>query len=215
MDLAFLSAVFIPLGIYAMAVPFPGPGFIVIVRASITEGPAHGSAAALGTTVSVSVYAFATTLGISTVLAALPWLSSTIQIAGGAYLVWMGFALLRSSFAPRNQLDSVTNTLRESRESPRMCFRRGLLVGLSNPKMAAFFLGLLGPAMALDLSLTAQLVVLGGVILIDFAYHQSLAWVMAKGRGMVRDSGRWFEFTVGGSLIAFGGFMITRSIGQS
>ncbi|MFE3838707.1 LysE family translocator [Pseudogemmobacter sonorensis] len=215
MDPTLFTTILAPLGIYALAVPMPGPGFIVISRASIAQGPAHGAAAAFGTTASVSVYALATALGISALLVALPWLSSAIQIAGGAYLVWMGIALLRTSLAPSNLPGRVSGASAESRESLRKTFRRGLLVGLGNPKMAAFFLGLLAPAMAGDLSLTARLLVLGCVILIDLIYHQSLAWIAAKGRGMAGHTGKWFDVIVGGSMVAFGGFMIARSFGKS
>lgn len=215
MDPTFLTTILAPLGIYALAVPMPGPGFIVISRASIAQGSAHGAAAAFGTTASVSIYALATALGISALLAALPWLSSAIQIMGGAYLVWMGVALLRASLVPSSLLGRVSSVSAEFGESPRMAFRRGLLVGLGNPKMATFFVGLLAPAMAGDLSLSTRLLVLGGVILIDLIYHQSLAWVAAKGRRMASHVGKWCDATLGGSMAAFGGFMIARSFEKS
>ena len=215
MDPTFLTTILAPLGIYALAVPMPGPGFIVISRASIAQGNTHGAAAAFGTTVSVSVYALATALGISALLAALPWLSSAIQIMGGAYLVWMGIALMRASLSPGSLPGRVSGAWVEFEESPRMAFRRGLFVGLGNPKMATFFLGLLAPAMAGNLSLTARLLVLGGIILIDLIYHQSLAWVAAKGRRMASHVGKWCDAALGGSMAAFGGFMIARSFGKS
>lgn len=215
MDLPLLTTILAPLGIYALAVPMPGPGFAVISRASIAQGSINGAAAALGTTASVSVYAFATALGISALLTALPWLSGAIQTLGGAYLVWIGVSLLRTSLATKNPSRIGSGAAMECRESPQISFRRGFLVGLGNPKMAAFFTGLLAPAMAGDMSMAARLIVLAGVILIDLIYHQSLAWVTAKGRGMATHAGKWFDAAVGSSMVAFGGFMIARSFGKS
>lgn len=214
MDPTLLTTILAPLGIYAAAVPMPGPGFVMISQASLTHGAACGAAAALGTTASVAIYAFATALGISALLAALPWLSGAIQIVGGAYLVWMGLALLHASLATNSRSGGAPGAATECGESPGLSFRKGLLVGLGNPKMAAFFLGLLAPAMAENLSLTARLLVLGGVILIDLIYHQSLAWVVAKGRGVVGQARKWFDAAVGGSMVAFGGIMIARSFGK-
>ena len=215
MDPTLLTAIFAPLGIYILAVPMPGPGFIVITRASIIHGPANGAAAALGTTGSVSIYAVATALGISALLTALPWLTSTIQFVGGAYLIYIGVALVRASLAPKIGLTKDCEPAVGDAESFGVSFRRGLLVGLGNPKMAAFFLGLLAPAMAGDFSLATRLIVLGGVILIDLLYHQLLALVVARGRGIVGRAGRWFDAAVGGCMTAFGFALIARSFEES
>lgn len=211
MDTALLAAVVAPLGIYALAVPMPGPGFLVISRASIAHGTANGMAAALGTTASVVVYAVATALGVSVLLTTFPWFAGAIQIAGGAYLLWMGLVLLRATIAQRVGSAGMHGPAAKARESLRASFRRGLLVGLGNPKLAAFFLGLLAPAMGADLPIWARLVVVAGVIIIDLFYHQLLAIVVSKGRAVLGRAGRWFDAAVGGCLAAFGGALIIQA----
>jgi threonine/homoserine/homoserine lactone efflux protein len=127
----------------------------------------------------------------------------------------MGIVLLRDSLAPNSPANGEPSAAAKLWESPAISFRRGLLTGLGNPKMAAFFLGLLAPTISGDFSLFARLFILGGVILIDLIYHQSLAWVAARGRTVAGQAGRWFDTAVGGSMVAFGGLMIARSFGKS
>lgn len=211
MDPAALASILGPLGIYALAVPTPGPGLLVITQASVAHGRAHGAAAALGTSASVSIYAVASALGIAALMTALPWLSGAIQIAGGAYLLWMGTALLKRSIRRDRSVAGPGRGAAAPTEGPAASFRRALLVGLANPKMAAFFLGLLAPAMGGDHSLTTRLLVLSGIVVIDLIYHQAVAWIAGKGRAAVGGLGRWFGVAVGGSMITFGGIMIAKA----
>lgn len=215
MDLAFFTAILAPLGVYALAVPMPGPGFAVISRASIVHGASNGAAAALGTTGSVAIYAAATVLGISALLTALPWLTGAIEVCGGGYLVYIGISLLRSSFSRSSGFGGASRQGLRDKESLSRSFRRGLLVGLGNPKMAAFFLGLFAPALSGAMPSVARLAVLGGLILIDLLYHQMLAVIAAKGSGVVGRAGRWFDAAVGGCMTAFGCALIARSLSRS
>jgi len=57
-----LAAVATPLAVYALAVPMPGPSFVVITQASLGAGRLAGAVAALGTTIAVAVYAAAIVL---------------------------------------------------------------------------------------------------------------------------------------------------------
>ncbi|WP_416208046.1 LysE family translocator [Chelativorans sp. M5D2P16] len=82
---------------------------------------------------------------MSALLAALPWLTSAIQIAGGAYLIYIGVTLLRASLSRETCSVGEHEPIIRGLERPAASFQRGLFVGLGNPKMAAFFLGLFAP----------------------------------------------------------------------
>jgi threonine efflux protein len=212
METLQLATILVPLGVYALAVPMPGPGLVVISRASINGGAANGHAAAFGTTFGVAVYALATVLGLSTLLAALPWITTTIQVAAGFYLLYIGASLLISVFSRKSFSGDVTTELATIPDTRWIAFRQAVIVGLGNPKMAVFFISLFAPTMSEAMPLGARLAVLFGIILIDLVYHQLLAHIIARGAGVARAAGKWFDALVGGCMTAFGIGLIVRAI---
>jgi threonine/homoserine/homoserine lactone efflux protein len=199
------AAVVAPLAVYALAVPMPGPSFVLITQASLGAGRLAGMVAAIGTTIGVTVYATATLLGMSTLVAALPWLVTVVQILGGVYLVYLGTLALRAAMSGGS---GFTTARRPPGERPSLMriFSKALLVSLGNPKMAAFFLGLFAPVVSPSYSTDARLFVLCGVVLIDLVYHQALATVLvllAASRPM-KGAQRWLDALVGTLMTAFG-----------
>jgi threonine/homoserine/homoserine lactone efflux protein len=170
------AAVISPLAVYALAVPMPGPSFVIITQASLGGGRLAGMIAAIGTTVGVAAYATATLLGISALSAALPWLITIIQVLGGLYLVDLGIQALRA--ATRGEGGFTTARHPDERLSIARTFSKALLVSLGNPNMAALFFGLFAPLVGPSHSPDARLLVLGGVVLIDLFYHQVLATIL-------------------------------------
>lgn len=208
------AATFGPIALYAAGLPMPGPGFVVVIRTSVCHGSANGAAAALGTTASVLFYAAATLIGVSALLAALPWLTMSMQIAGGTYLVYLGFSMVRAGLRDQGHSKPVEVTAPEMRESPFVSFRRALIVGLGNPKLAAFFLGLFSPAISASMPASARVIVLLGIFVLDLAYHQSAAQIAARGRGLAGRFGRWISFSLGGGLTVLGFTIISRALAR-
>jgi threonine/homoserine/homoserine lactone efflux protein len=86
------------LGVVLLAYVVPGPGFAVIVRASST-GARHGLAAAAGAQSGLLVHMAAAVSGLSLLLAHSPAALRAIQLAGAAYLVYLGVRALWASRA--------------------------------------------------------------------------------------------------------------------
>jgi threonine efflux protein len=141
--LAVIAAILI----YAVAVPLPGPSFVAITRTTMVSGRTAGAFAALGVTLAAAIYALATLMGISALLATLPWLVTAVQIGGGAYLVFLGVALLRAHFRGQAPLMEPLPQRRSrlGHAESRQAFIKGFAATIGNPKMAAFFLGLFAP----------------------------------------------------------------------
>lgn len=199
------AAVVAPLAVYALAVPMPGPSFVVITQASLAGGRLAGMVAAIGTTIGVTVYATAALLGISALAAALPWLITIIQILGGVYLVYLGTLALRAAMSGRSGFTTAKH-LPGERPSLMRTFGKALLVGLGNPKMAAFFFSLFAPVVSPSHSTDARLFVLCGVVLIDLVYHQALATVLVllAASRPAKSAQRWLDALVGTLMTAFG-----------
>jgi leucine efflux protein len=106
----------------------PGPGTIAILNATAKNGTQAGMAAVIGTLVGDFVFMFAA----AAVMRANPLVFQAMQWGGAAYLVWMGFQLLRA------KVDRPTNG-QEPKRLPMSYFKQAFAVSLTNPKVILFF----------------------------------------------------------------------------
>ena len=107
----------------------PGPSVTLIVANSLTHGTRAGLLNILGGQIGLVLMLGVLVVGLAAVVEAMGHWFDWLRLAGAAYLVWIGWKLLR---AP--------DTLAEPVRPPRGGFvLQGLLVALSNPKMLLFF----------------------------------------------------------------------------
>jgi threonine/homoserine/homoserine lactone efflux protein len=135
MILGFLAAV----GALALLTLLPGPDFAVVVRWAAAGGRRAGLLAAVGVATGLLVWGVLTVLGLSALLAASPIAYAVVRYLGAAYLVWMAARLLWCSFRERASPEGRV----ETPAAGSTAFRQGLLTNLLNPKIAAFYVGVL------------------------------------------------------------------------
>jgi len=117
----------------------PGADMALVVRHSAANGLRAGAMAALGVGAGCLVHTLAAALGLATLLAGSPAAFNALRWAGAAYLVWMGWGLLRSavpSTAAATDAPAPTAALHR-------VFWQGFLTNALNPKVALFFLAFL------------------------------------------------------------------------
>src|SRR5712672_4779450 len=83
-------AIFIP------ALILPGPDFVAVVRSSMTRGTRAGLLTTLGVSMGLCLYATLSLLGLSAILVQYQWLTWTVRILGGGYLIFLGIRLIRA-----------------------------------------------------------------------------------------------------------------------
>lgn len=109
----------------------PGPTVTVIVANSLRYGARAGLLNVAGTQAGLGLMMLILIVGLSSVIAAMGWLFEWLRWAGAAYLVWLGYRLLRSP-------DVILET--NSRSMPRGgFFLQGFLVLMANPKALLWF----------------------------------------------------------------------------
>ena len=108
----------------------PGPTVTIIVANSLAYGTRAGMLNVAGTQAGLAIMMATVVVGLSTVIAVMGVWFDWIRLAGAAYLVWLGWKLLRSP-----------DDLGQARAAaPRGgFFLQGLLVILSNPKGLLWF----------------------------------------------------------------------------
>ncbi|GHG16323.1 LysE family transporter [Deinococcus indicus] len=157
MDLNILLAV---AAIHAVVLVIPGPDVLLVSQTALARTRRAALLAGLGVVLGISVWAALALLGIGLLFGAFPWIHGVVKVAGGAYLLWMGVNLWRSSAGPDAQAAPVQAPL-----SDLAALRAGFLTNISNPKAAVFFgsvfSGVLGAQAGGSLKLAAFLLIVG------------------------------------------------------
>lgn len=110
----------------------PGAGTIAILNATARGGRRAGFAAVAGTLAGDLIYMLAALAGLAAVMQAQPLLFETLRWLGAAYLVWLGWRLLRRQPADRPETLLTANR-------PWAVGRQACAVALTNPKAMLFF----------------------------------------------------------------------------
>jgi threonine/homoserine/homoserine lactone efflux protein len=136
----------------------PGPSNLYVMSRTVAQGRRGGVVAAAGLAAGSIVHVIAAALGLSAVFVVAPVAYTVLKFAGAAYLVWLGIQLLR---APGGALEA--GEAPPAKPAARV-FRESVLVELTNPKTALFFLAFLpqfvDPALG---PVAPQLLLLGAI----------------------------------------------------
>lgn len=116
----------------------PGPDNLMVLSLGVARGRKQGMAFGLGCALGCLSHTLLAALGISALLAASPLAFSALKMAGGAYLIWLGWQAWRSQGSLLNATQQQT-----LRESAGKLFIKGLLANAINPKVVLFFLAFL------------------------------------------------------------------------
>jgi threonine efflux protein len=133
--------------VHLLALASPGPDFLFVSQTAASRPRAQALAGVLGIALGIAVWAALALLGLHVLLHRLAWLQRTVAIGGGAYLLWMGFQLLRAAWQPAGATSASAPALPSG---VWRSLRTGLLTNLANPKavvyFASVFSALVGPA---------------------------------------------------------------------
>jgi threonine/homoserine/homoserine lactone efflux protein len=176
------------LGVSLIVIVTPGPDTAVTIRNTLIGGRSGGVATALGIAGGQTIWAFATSVGIVTLLVASAPLFLAVKYAGAAYLAYLGVQALRDAMRPAAASErDVRPGREESRLAPFAAFRQGLVSDLGNPKMAVFFAGLLPQFAPAGEETFSALMRLGAVFaMITFAWLALYAAVIARAGEILR-----------------------------
>ncbi|MDO5091175.1 MAG: leucine efflux protein LeuE [Cardiobacteriaceae bacterium] len=126
----------------------PGPNSLYCLSVAGQFGARHAYRAIAGILLGDTLLILATVLGAGVVLTRYPLLFNVMKLAGGGYLLWLAFGLLRGAWTVwqtrRNTLPPLRAVKRQN------FFRRALALSLMNPKAIFFFLSFFLPFVRSD-----------------------------------------------------------------
>ena len=109
----------------------PGPTVTLIVANSLRHGTRAGVLNMLGTQLGEAIIIAAAGIGLASLIETMGHWFDWLRLAGAAYLIWLGWKMIRSSGELIDGLPA---------RKPRAGFvAQGCLVALSNPKTLLFF----------------------------------------------------------------------------
>jgi threonine/homoserine/homoserine lactone efflux protein len=115
----------------------PGPAMLHCVTSGVTSGRSAAIRAALGVELGVFAYVIATVTGLSALLVSAPPAYTTVQLAGICFLLYLSWTAV-----PRRRGEATGDAALAGAPVQRP-FLKGLLLNVSNPKIALFFLTIL------------------------------------------------------------------------
>jgi threonine/homoserine/homoserine lactone efflux protein len=177
----------------------PGPTVTVILANALKGGTLAGLAIIAGTQLGLITMIGVVGLGLEAVMGFMAFAFDWIKLAGAAYLVWLGFNMLRSS-----------GQLGQAAAGPAKSYRRlvldGFLVIWSNPK-ALIFLGAFLPQFVTDQSATFVQVMLLGLffMLIAGATDAFYAFLGGRARSLLSTARIKVVSRISGAILMAGG----------
>jgi homoserine/homoserine lactone efflux protein len=157
----------------------PGPTVTVIVANSLQHGARAGLLNVAGTQLGLALMMATLVVGLSSVIAAMGWFFDWLRLLGAAYLVWLGWKLLR---AP----DAITQTGGAPTPAGGF-FLQGFLVLMANPKALLWFGAFIPQFVDPKGDYVAQIVLLG-VTAMAVALVSDGAYAVLTGR-----AGTWLS----------------------
>ncbi|MFF1921118.1 LysE family translocator [Streptomyces sp. NPDC058221] len=207
------------LGVAAAMVALPGADFAVVVRNALASRSA-GVATALGVAGGLLVHTALAVAGLAAVLVAVPVLFRTVQLLGGAYVLYLGISALRAARRRPGRAEAAEAAAgqddgADATHGTRRALRQGFLTNALNPKAPVLFLSLLPqfvPAGAAPLPRTLLLAAI--VVLLALIWFPAVALLVDRlGRWLRRPrTARAIEGGSGAALTALGLVLVTGTL---
>jgi threonine/homoserine/homoserine lactone efflux protein len=138
----------------------PGPDNVFVLMQSATHGRKAGLLVTLGLCTGLIGHTAAVALGLAALLAASATAFTLLKLAGAAYLLYLAWGAFRAPVGPMAAGTAVAL-------NPWRMFGRGVVMNLSNPKVAIFFLAFLPQFVRPEAgSVALQVAWLGGLFML-------------------------------------------------
>jgi threonine/homoserine/homoserine lactone efflux protein len=183
----------------------PGPAFLMVSRAAAGRSLATGVALGAGVAIAATMWAAAACFGVAMLLTQAAPIYLAIQVAGGAYLIWLGINAWRAS---RHDATPAPDS------APGPMIERGALrsvltgawLSLGNPKIVVFFTSIFVALLPHDAPLWVRLAAVAIVGVQEISWYALVAVVFSRPQvqAAYARAAKWIERALGTVLIVLG-----------
>jgi threonine/homoserine/homoserine lactone efflux protein len=176
----------------------PGPTVTLIVANSLTHGTRAGLLNVAGTQLGLALMLVVVAIGLASIIETMGMWFDWLRLAGAAYLVWLGWKLIRSS----GKLDALGRTQR-----PKGGFLlQGFLVMMGNPKGLLWFGAFIPQFVDPDTDYLGQVLMLGlTAMAVALVSDGAYAVVSGRARALLSQSRVRLASRIGGVCLIGGG----------
>ncbi|MCQ4162129.1 LysE family transporter [Roseomonas sp. GC11] len=201
------------LGALLLGAISPGPSFVLVSRTAVTQSRARGLAAALGMGVGGALFATLALLGLVALLMRVEALALLVRVAGGLYLLWLGWRIWRGADAPLAQEGPVVAGAATgaaagvaARGGLGRAFLLALVTQLSNPKTALVYAGIFAALLPEAMPAWLPVVLPPLVLLVEAGWYGlvALAFSAAAPRAAYLRGKGWLDRLAGAVMAALG-----------
>jgi threonine/homoserine/homoserine lactone efflux protein len=188
----------------------PGPGTATIIRTAARFGRRTALGTILGHSVGVLMWATLSAVGVSSLIVASQIAYDALKLGGALVLVTMGIRSLIHSRHAGSLGDAEADEASESAGRPARSalagWRTGVLTGVTNPKLAVFFIALfpqfLSPSAPILLYALLMALV---VVAVDVVWFSTLAIAVDRAGTLLRPRVQaWMERFAGAVMVGLG-----------
>ena len=207
--LPYLPDLLLVYSAFAIAVGSPGPSNMAIMGTSMEQGRTAGLTLALGVTTGSLTWGLLSAAGVSALIAAHAGMLQVIKIAGGLYLLYLGWRSARSAMR-RGDMPELTASGQPF--DLRRIYLRGYLMHITNPKAILGWTAIIAIGLKPDMPASVVLALLAGCGLISLTFNCSYALVFSS-KPMVRGYRRARRYIEGAlaAVFAFAGVKLLTS----
>lgn len=189
-------------GAAAALVAIPGPNVLFVLARGIGGGRRAAVVSVLGVETATLCFVAAAAAGLTAALASSAVLFALVRYAGAAYLLWLGLHALLARSGPAGAAVPAGDG---------RTFRQAFAVGISNPKVAVFFLAFLPQFVSSGAGSPATQVLVLGLVFLLVALVLDLGWALLAGvlAGWLRRHPtllRRQKYLTGAAYLALGGY---------
>ena len=186
----------------ALGMVSPGPSFLLVARTAMAGTRADGLCAALGMGVGGILFAIAALLGLNGLLLAAPALYMVFKLAGGLYLVYLGWRIWTGATLPL----TIGETAQHARAALARSFALGFTTQVSNPKTAIVYASVFAAFLPAAHGMGFNLAVVVLVFAMETGWYAVVALVLSSHRP--RDAylrcKSWIDRVAGAVMTALG-----------
>lgn len=190
----------------------PGPDFFYVSRMAASNSRRNTFYGVIGITLGVAFWAAVSMMGLAVLFATIPALHGIIMILGGAYLAYIGVALVRSkqnaTFEPISEQDINQQT------TARKEILKGLLVNLSNAKAVVYFSSVMSFILAKMTSIWDMSMAFGLIVIVTFLYFYLISFIFSRNvaKQFYSQYSRYIDNAAGVVFLFFGCVLIYSGI---
>lgn len=201
--MTFWHGFWIITGVHFLACLSPGPDFVLVSQQALSRGRTAGVLTALGIALGFGIHIIYSVFGLVALVAQSAPLLTAVKIAGGLYLLYIGFKGLRAK-AAGGEIE-----IRQSRMEGEAAWKtvwRGVLCNVLNPKAVVYMLSLFTVVLSPDTPMW-QMGVYGAWMAVMQFFWFGLVALMLSAPAVSRRFqrfGHWIDRFCGGALALLG-----------